>query len=169
MSGNNDTSAAAQQVDADLQSALWTLRGYLRRRGLRATAQRRAVLREVVRADEHFDAEQLHDRLRRRGEEVSLATVYRTLALLAEAGLIREVLHGNGDRAHYEVIYGHAHHDHMMCVECGKVIEFCDDRIEQLQRLICRRHGFQALDHRMGIRGVCRECRETRAERGPDA
>ncbi len=95
--------------------------------------------------------------------------MYRTLALLAEAGLIREVLHGNGDRAHYEVIYGHAHHDHMMCVECGKVIEFCDDRIEQLQRLICRRHGFQALDHRMGIRGVCRECRETRAERGPDA
>ncbi|MFO8008419.1 MAG: Fur family transcriptional regulator [Candidatus Brocadiia bacterium] len=168
MSINNDTCAPPRQLDADLQSALWTLGGYLRRRGLRDTVQRRAVLREALQADEHFDAEQLYDCLRERGEKVSLATVYRTLSLLAEAGLIREVLQGNGDRAHYEAIYGHAHHDHMVCVECGRVIEFCAERIEQLQRRICRRHGFQPLDHRMSIRGICRECRQKRARREQD-
>ena len=165
MNINNNTPAAAPQADAGLESALWTLRGYLRRSGLRATPQRRAVLREVLRGGEHFDAEQLYDRLRERGKKVSLATVYRTLGLLTEAGLIREVLQGDGDRARYEAVYGHPHHDHMVCVECGRVIEFCDERIEQLQRLVCRRHGFRALDHRMGIRGVCRQCREARAGR----
>jgi Fur family ferric uptake transcriptional regulator len=112
----------------------------------------------------HFDAEDLHRSLRSSGKDVSLATIYRTLGLLAEAGLIREVLQG-ADSTHYEAVYGHAHHDHMICVECGRVIEFCDERIEELQRSICRERGFQALDHRMGIQGICRTCRRAGARR----
>ena len=87
----------------------------------------------------------------------SQATVYRTLAHLKDCGLVREVSRLEG-RAQYESAHGQAHHDHMVCVECGHVIEFCDERIEKLQRLICRKHGFEPLDHRMSIRGRCRAC-----------
>jgi len=155
MSRNSNKSGLVER-DPALTSAAWTFRSYLRGRGLRFTAQRRAVLEGVMAREGHFDAEQLHDAL---GQDVSLATVYRTLSLLQEAGLIREVIQ-EADRARYEAVYGHAHHDHMICVRCGKVIEFCDERIEDLQRSICREHSFRALDHRMGIRGVCRQCRE---------
>jgi Fur family ferric uptake transcriptional regulator len=158
MSRNNNN-AAPPPGAAFVESALWTFSSYLRREGLRFTRQRRCILEKVLRRGGHFDAEELHRELAAAGHDVSLATVYRTLSLLQEAGVLKEVLQSR-DRAHYEVIYGHAHHDHMICVECGKVIEFCDERIEDLQRRICREYGFQTLDHRMGIRGVCSKCRE---------
>ncbi len=157
---SNKTPLADHQ--AALDSALWTFQGYLRREGLRFTEQRAAVLQEALSVEGHFDAEQLHDAFRGRRADVSLATVYRTLGLLRDAGLVKQVLQDD-ERAHYEAVYGHAHHDHLICIECGRVTEFVDERIEELQRSVCRRHGFQALDHRMGIRGICRQCREAKA------
>ncbi len=164
---NKDSASTVADLDPRVRAALWTFSSYLRRRGLRSTSQRRVVLAEVMRQEGHFDAESLHEELRRNGSAVSLATVYRTLALLHEAGLIRETVHADAT-THYEAAYGHAHHDHMVCVECGKVIEFCDERIEELQRKVCRERGFQALDHRMGIRGVCSECRRPKANEGTE-
>jgi Fur family ferric uptake transcriptional regulator len=163
MSLNNETAEVEQ--GARLEAALWTFQSFLGREGLRFTEQRRDILTRVLEQPAHFDAEGLHRRLVEDGEQVSLATVYRTLALLLEAGLIKEVLRCSG-RTHYETVYGHPHHDHMVCVECGKVIEFYDGRIEELQRKICREHDFRAMDHRMGIRGVCAECRAARADGG---
>ncbi|MCK4284157.1 MAG: transcriptional repressor [Candidatus Brocadiae bacterium] len=146
---------------AVVASARQRLRAYLARYGLRWTSQRQHVLEGVLRRSRHFDAEELYESLRAAGKGISRATVYRALGHLRDAGLVREVLQCRG-RASYEAVYGQEHHDHMLCTECGKVIEFRDERIEELQRRICRRYGFDAQEHRLGIRGVCRECRARR-------
>lgn len=130
----------------------------LAERGLRLTSQRQHVLAEALATAGHFDAEDLYGALRTAGRHVSLATVYRTLGLLRDCGLIRQAPRWE-DRERYESVSGQQHHDHMLCVECGNVIEFCDDELESLQDRVCRRHGFAAMDHRMSIRGVCRACR----------
>jgi Fur family ferric uptake transcriptional regulator len=162
MSRNNDKGATAAPRSR-VNGALDRFRSYLRREGLRFTAQRRAVLEEAMRRADHFDADHLCEALRSAGEGVSRATVYRTLGHLRECGLVKEVLQCRG-RASYETVYGIGHHDHMLCVECGKVIEFRDDKIEEQQRRVCRRHGFKSLEHRMGIRGICKECLAKRDE-----
>jgi len=134
---------------------------YMRQKNLQWTSQRELVLQEILETPAHFDADALLARLRERGHAVSRATVYRTLPHLQACGLIREVLRCQG-RAQYERTA--THHDHMVCVRCGKIIEFRDDRIEKLQENLCRKHGFKPLDHRLGIRGICNECQQ-RAER----
>ncbi len=162
----NSNKTAAPRLSALSHSLLAAFGAYLASRGLRFTAQRRLVLQEAFRRPGHFTAEELHGEFREAGSSVSLATVYRTLGLLSEAGLIKEVLQSRG-MASYETAFGQEHHDHMLCIRCGKVIEFRDDSIEDLQRRICRAHGFTATEHRLGIRGVCRECRA--AEQPEDA
>ena len=134
-------------------------RACLAERDLRLTAQRRAVLDEVLHAEGHFDAEDLHAALRAAGKAASMATVYRTLGLLRECGLVRRAPPWEGSER-YETVHGQQHHDHMLCMECGRVIEFCDEELEALQARVCRRHGFAPIDHRMGIRGICRACRD---------
>ncbi len=138
--------------------AVEAFRACLSVRGLRFTAQRQHVLFEALARGGHFDAERLHEGLRAAGRAVSLATVYRTLGLLVDCGLIRQTPRWD-DRECYETLRGRSHHDHMLCVECRRVIEFCDDELESLQARICRRYGFEPIDHRMGIRGLCRACR----------
>jgi Fur family ferric uptake transcriptional regulator len=160
-SKNKKRAAGQRRVDAD--AAMHRFREYLAGSGLRLTGQRKLVLEAAFRTAGHFDAEELYGILRAGTGNVSLATVYRTVSHLQKCGLVREVMRNRG-RAYYETAYGQAHHDHMVCLSCGKVIEFCDQRIEDLQERICRRHGFRALEHRMGIRGLCRECRSSGRE-----
>ena len=130
---------------------------YLRHKNLLCTPQRGIILREVLQCSHHFDADELYERMRKKGETVSRATVYRTLPHLEQCGLLREVFRCQG-RAKYERTLGH--HDHMMCVRCGKVVEFRDDRIEKLQEEVCAGHHFEAIEHRMAVRGICRECQQ---------
>lgn len=156
------------QLPPNVQSALWLLRAYIQRHGMRFTRQRQLILQRAIEYEGHFDVEQFYESLRKTspssshrgimtGVRPSLASVYRTLELLCKAGVLKEVLRDSG-RTHYEAVYGHAHHDHMICVECGRIIEFCDERIEQLQRTICRKHRFKALAHGLSIRGICEDC-----------
>jgi len=88
-----------------------------------------------------------------------MATVYRTIPLFVESGFIKEILQYQ-NTATYEHILGHKHHDHMLCVKCGKVIEFRDDRIEKLQDEVCKKYNFKSVEHRLGIRGYCRQCQK---------
>jgi Fur family ferric uptake transcriptional regulator len=143
--------------------AFAVFRSYLADHRLRLTAQRRRILEEIFEQDGHFDAEEFYEMFRAAGSDVSRATVYRTLGHLCGSGLLREVLRLHG-RAHYEHVHGHEHHDHMVCVRCGKVIEFSDRRIEQLQDRVCRRQGFTPLEHRMSIGGICGACRRSRTD-----
>ena len=109
----------------------------------------------------HFDADELHDLLKSKGETLSAATIYRTLPLFVQSGIIKETLRARG-RARYEHVWGHEHHDHLECVSCGRIIEFKDDELERLQDKVCRTHGFRAVEHRLGIRGYCAACRAKR-------
>jgi len=133
---------------------------HLRRRGLRLTRERRAVLREIEDLNGHFEPEQLLVRLREKGIPVSRASVYRTLPLLLDCGLIEEAVYKDR-KTRYEKCQGRDHHDHLICTSCGKIIEFLSEPIESLQDEICRGHGFSPVSHTLEIRGLCDSCSET--------
>jgi Fur family ferric uptake transcriptional regulator len=129
----------------------------LRDRGVRLTAERRSILRGLLTCGRHFNAERLLRHFRRQGTPVSRATVYRTLNTLVENGLLRKIEMGER-RSLYETTEGREHHEHMICVRCGEIIEFIEPEIEQLQNQVCLRAGFQPQDHTLQIYGVCRAC-----------
>ena len=132
---------------------------YLKGRGLKHTPGRRAVAEAAMAIRSHFDPEVLQARLRRRGIRVSRATIYRTLDHLIHSGLVRRTsLDGDHKVTFYENTLYREHHEHMICLRCGKVIEFTSDEIERLQDDVCRLHRFRAVRHTHQIIGYCRRC-----------
>ena len=121
-------------------------------RGLRITDQRRVIARVLSEAEDHPDVENLHQRAVALDPRISIATVYRTVRLFEEAGILDRHDFGDG-RARYEAA-PEAHHDHLIDVETGKVIEFVDPELEALQRQIAERLGYRLVDHRMELYGV---------------
>jgi Fur family ferric uptake transcriptional regulator len=121
-------------------------------RGLRITEQRRVIARVLSESDDHPDVEQLHRRAAAIDPKISIATVYRTVRLFEEAGILDRHDFGDG-RARYEAA-PEAHHDHLIDVESGKVIEFVDPELEALQRQIAVKLGYRLVDHRMELYGV---------------
>ena len=121
-------------------------------RGLRITEQRRVIARVLSDSSDHPDVEKLHNRAVQLDPGISIATVYRTVRLFEEAGILDRHDFGDG-RSRYEAA-PEAHHDHMIDVESGKVIEFVDPELEALQRQIAERLGFRLVDHRMELYGV---------------
>ena len=132
-------------------------RDYLNKRGLKFTHERELILKEVFARHEHFDVEALFQRLYQKDKRISRATIYRALPLLIDSGLISEAMRCK-DRIYYEHIYGHKHHSHMLCIKCGKIIEFSDDKIEKLKGEICKKYGFKPVEYRFGIKGYCKDC-----------
>ncbi len=132
---------------------------YLTSRRLKFTAERQAILDRVFENHKHFEADELLVDLRLNDMKISKATIYRTLALLVKSGLLREVIFGER-HAHYEHVYGHEHHDHLVCNNCGKIIEFTEHRIEKLQDEVCRKNKFKVDSHRLQIQGLCEDCWE---------
>jgi len=133
-------------------------RKYLERRGLKLTAERQAVFDQLFARHEHVEADELLVRLRARGKKISRATIYRTLELLVDSGIVGRVRIGEiGYR--YERLRAGEHHDHLICNECGRVIEFFEPRIESLQDEVCDRYGFLSISHSHQMRGICRQCR----------
>ena len=131
---------------------------FLRDRGLPVTQQREMVAEVVFASDEHLSVDDIEDALRERGERIGKATIYRTLDLLVESGLIQRVAVGLDGRARYEHMMGRQHHDHLVCVQCGRVIEFRNDHIERLQEEVCSRYGFRMDSHSHRIFGRCKQC-----------
>ena len=121
-------------------------------RGLRITEQRRIIARVLSESDDHPDVEELHKRASQLDPGISIATVYRTVRLFGDAGILARHDFGDG-RARYEMA-PEQHHDHLIDVRTGKVIEFTDDRIEKLQREVAERLGFRLVDHRLELYGV---------------
>jgi Fur family ferric uptake transcriptional regulator len=118
-------------------------------RGLRLTKQREQVFRIVLTAEGHLSAEDLHRKVREENRSIGFATVYRTLRVLVEIGLIEVRQFGDGVQR-YESAAGD-HHDHMICVACGEVFEFEDDEIERLQIKVAEDRGFEIVSHRLDI------------------
>ena len=133
---------------------------FLTSKSLKFTAERQAILDRVFANHKHFEADELLVDLRLNDIKVSKATIYRTLSLLVKSGLLREVIFGER-HAHYEHVYGHEHHDHLVCNNCGKVIEFVEHKIEMLQEEVCKKNKFEAESHRLQIQGLCEDCCKT--------
>lgn len=121
-------------------------------KGLRITEQRRVIARVLSESDDHPDVEKLHERASAIDSGISIATVYRTVRLFEEAGILERHDFGDG-RARYEAA-AETHHDHLIDVETGNVIEFVDEELEALQRRIAEKLGFRLVDHRMELYGV---------------
>ena len=130
---------------------------FLKSKGMKLTPERKILLEEVLSLKRHFDTEELFQSMYFKKRKISRASVYRNLPLLVKANLIIETLK-NKSKTSYEHKFGQEHHDHMLCIKCGKVIEFKDDSIEELQEKICAEYGFKMTEHRLGIKGICRKC-----------
>ncbi len=132
-------------------------RRYLRDHHQPVTRQRDRVAEVLLSSDDHLSVGQIRSRLRAGGEAVGLATIYRTLDLLVQSGLVRAHDFGQGYRR-FEPMPEQAHHEHLICVRCGKVEEFAHERLERMLPIIADEYGFQPERHRVEIYGVCRDC-----------
>jgi Fur family transcriptional regulator, ferric uptake regulator len=134
-------------------------REYLKERGQRQTPERFAILEEVYSSADHFDADELFIRMKQSGSRVSRATVYNTLELLMDCDLV--VKHQFGKtQAKYERAYAYWQHDHLLCLDCGQIYEFCDPRLQSIQDTIADIFGFEITSHALHIYGHCKrdEC-----------
>ena len=130
---------------------------FLDQKNLRLTSQRQAIIDSVFSTEEHFTAEQLLEWSRRRDRSVSRATVYRTLPLLTESGLVREMDFGK-DHKFYDTNYAeHPHHKHIICQDCEKIVEFESEKIARLETEISHKLGFSVKTQRLQITGTCEE------------
>lgn len=131
---------------------------YLADKNLKMTPQRRLILDTFLKQKGHLSSEELYSRVKKRDSSVGQATVYRTLKLMYESGLIEPLDFADGV-TRYEMSYGEDHHDHLICERCGKNIEILDEVIENRQEELAEEHGFKLLRHRMYLYGVCSDCR----------
>lgn len=139
-----------------LQEAEKTFSEFLEKRELKLTSQRRTILHQAMR-EGHFSAEKLLEFSKKEDPTVSKATVYRTLALLKEAKILEEQDFGEGMKL-YERAQGRKHHDHLICIKCGKIIEFENEPIERLQDSEAKKHHFKIFYHSLKLFGYCRTC-----------
>ncbi len=141
----------------DIQTAENIFREFLRDRGLKYTPERKKLLRAVLSTEEHFEAEQLLISIRQQGTRVAKATIYRTLPLLVQCGIIKQVQFGD-NLARYEHTFGEDPHDHMVCQRCRRIIEFDSGDVVRLRTVLAARHKFHSTGHRFQITGLCWDC-----------
>ena len=129
----------------------------LKAENMKFTPQRLSVLSEMINNKEHRECEEIYLALRGTGDNVSRATVYRTMDILVAHDFARKIDIGDG-RARYETKINHPHHDHLICIECGQIIEFINDAIENLQDVVCKENGFKLTRHIHQLFGICNKC-----------
>ena len=152
--------AVAKQTDrapAELEHFRAMLSAYMSKKGLRSTDQRRLIVETFFRSDNHVSIEELLARVREKDRRVGYATVYRTLKLLTQCGVAYERRFGDG-LTRYELADDVTHHDHLICIACGDIIEFEEPRIEDLQERVARTHGFELRSHKHELYGLCPKC-----------
>lgn len=136
-----------------------TFGAFIVRKGLKVTRQREIILEVFAECDGHIDIEELFQRVRGRAPGIGHATVYRTMKLLQECGLAEERHFGDG-LTRYERTTTKKHHDHLICLNCGAIVEFTNAAIEALQEQVAADYGFAILDHKLELYGTCRACKE---------
>ncbi len=134
---------------------------YIAERGLKHSRQRDRIAETFFGMGGHVSVEELVARVRRIDPRISVATVYRTMKLLADCGLAAPRQFGGG-QTRYEAAAGRAHHDHLICTGCGEIVEFANEKIESLQELVARRHGFEVESHKLELYGRCARCRASK-------
>jgi len=142
----------------DISAAKNTLTDYLRERKLRPTKERYLLLEEIMHTNGHFDADELYTSLVARGLKASRATVYNTLDLLVGCGLISKYRFGD-NHSRYEQAFGRPRHDHLICLECGDILEFVNDKLDRIQKEVCEEKKFNMRNATLQIFGICAKCR----------
>ncbi|HLR32210.1 MAG TPA: transcriptional repressor [Fodinibius sp.] len=142
----------AKEETIDLVKKIFS--SYLKEHNQRQTPERFMVLGEIYRADGHFDADDIFFNMKNAGTRVSRATVYNTLDLLVECGLVQRQQFGE-NQYYYERAYAYQQHDHIICQECGAVIEFCDPRIQEIKTMMENIHDFNISGHSLHFFGSC--------------
>ena len=137
---------------------------YIADHGLKNTPQRRLIVDVFFKSGKHLSTEELYTVVRKKDSSIGQATVYRTLKLLCEAGLAKE-LHFGETTARYEPIEDDSHHDHLICTACGRNQEVVDGDIERLQEELAERYGFTLTSHRMILYGICDDCRKPKIKK----
>lgn len=156
------TAESAPLDEAGIERALGVLRGAVKARGLKGSAVREAVARVALRRKGHFTVDELVQDLRHSNvENAHMTTVYRTLPLLVDVGLLRLTLLSKGDEARYERCFELEHHDHILCTECGQITEFYFEELEALQRDIAEQLGFALTAHIHELHGICKNCQRS--------
>ena len=143
-----------------MEKLLDAFKKHLDTKGLVYTYERGAIFDEVMRIKEHFDADSLYERFKKKAMRISRDTVYRTIPFLLESGVIQKSA-GVGKREFFERTSVKGHHDHMVCVECGKIIEFKCAEIERAQERVCVEHGFKLKFHDHRLFGYCKSCQQS--------
>ena len=131
---------------------------YLAAKKLKQTAHRKIILETFLADEGHRSVEDIYRKVRSEDSRIGYTTVYRTMKLLIQAGLAREIDLADG-LTRYEHLYNHTHHDHLVCTACGTSIEFLNAEIENIQNAASARLGFKVLDHKLQIYGLCARCR----------
>lgn len=137
---------------------------YLRERGLPVTRQREAVAEVVFSSEEHLSVDDIEQRLRDQDERLGKATIYRTLDLLVRSKLVEEHDFGEGFKRYEHRLSSQPVHQHLVCLECGDVIEFQSDDVPKIEAEVTARHGFRPTRHRLEIYGLCQSCHEAGVE-----
>lgn len=143
----------------ELELAKENFTKYLKSGSYRITPERFVILEAVMNYDGHFDADELFFQMKTAGQKVSRATVYNTLDLLQDCGLISKYRFGE-NHSRYELAFGRPHHHHLICLECGDIIEFVNDRIEKVQKEVCEANKFTVQTTTLQIFGVCSKCKK---------
>ena len=143
-------------MDAGVQDRL---DDFIRSKGLRRTGQRDVIIQTVFSKDEHFTAEELFERVRHNSADISRATVYRTLGLMVDAGLLREIDLGDAPTTYDPNFLEKPTHNHLVCIDCGRVVEFEDSHIELLNDCVTRRLGFKPVRQSLKIEATCEQLR----------
>jgi Fur family ferric uptake transcriptional regulator len=140
-----------------VKAEMLVLTDFLRERNLKITPHRELILGTFLDHEGHRSVEDIHRSVKELDPRIGYTTVYRTMKILTECGLAREIDLADGI-TRYEHLFNHEHHDHMICMECGASIEFLNSEIEAVQDAASEQLGFKVLDHRLQIYGVCRQC-----------
>ncbi|MBN8589203.1 MAG: transcriptional repressor [Rhodothermia bacterium] len=141
-------------------------RAFLKERNQRQTPERFAILEEIYKLNDHFDADELYVHLKGRGVNISRATVYNTLELLVASNLVVKHQFGQ-NQAKYEGAYRYRQHDHLICLDCNHVLEYCDPRIQAIQEMVAQILNFEITHHALHMYGHCkRENCEFRSRKG---
>jgi len=132
---------------------------FIRRKGLRRTGQRETIINSAFSQDEHFTAEELFERVKKQCSDISRATVYRTLGLMVEAGLLRQIDLGDNHATYDPNFLDKPAHNHLVCIDCGRVVEFEDSHIDLLNDCVTRRLGFKPVRQSLKIEASCEQLR----------